>query len=247
MLARTHERVRCLTYDYVTGDDDIEVLEEQDMDFISQLGSFLTVRPLDSSLSHKAALERCVEHAKLWLAKSEQPIGPDTSITYAELKERLYKIMSSGYFTTTPEIKAPVDVAAAAAGNYGSRDVTGYGEGNFAQYEQQDVLGHYDGREIGDNDYSHMEDRRVHQNQRAGRGGGRRRYSKRRGFRGGSRGGGGTYQNDSNLKTKRQGTTTPAVAGDLDPISMVRTLMRATIQIQLILELQHNYVSLLHM
>ncbi|KAL9687016.1 hypothetical protein QQ045_031412 [Rhodiola kirilowii] len=49
-------------------------------------------------------------------------------------------------------------IGVASAGNYGSRDVTGYGEGNFAQYEQQDVLGHYDGREIGDNDYSHMED-----------------------------------------------------------------------------------------
>jgi hypothetical protein len=35
----------------------------------------------------------------------------------AELRERLNKIMASDYFTTTPEMKAPVEVAA-AAGNY---------------------------------------------------------------------------------------------------------------------------------
>lgn len=34
------------------------------------------------------------------------------------LKEKLAKIMSSPYFTTLPEMKAPVEVA--AAGNYGS-------------------------------------------------------------------------------------------------------------------------------
>lgn len=33
------------------------------------------------------------------------------------LRERLNKIMASDYFTTTPEMKAPVEVAA-AAGNY---------------------------------------------------------------------------------------------------------------------------------
>lgn len=33
------------------------------------------------------------------------------------LREKLNKIMASDYFTTTPEIKAPVEVAA-AAGNY---------------------------------------------------------------------------------------------------------------------------------
>lgn len=35
----------------------------------------------------------------------------------AELREKLNKIMASDYFTTTPEIKAPVEMAA-AAGNY---------------------------------------------------------------------------------------------------------------------------------
>lgn len=41
----------------------------------------------------------------------------------AGLRERLNKIMSSEYFTTTPEMKAPVEVAAAAAGNFASFQV----------------------------------------------------------------------------------------------------------------------------
>ncbi|CAM9001217.1 unnamed protein product [Rhodiola kirilowii] len=166
MLTRTHERGCCLTYDYVT-DEAVDVLEEKDLDFISHLGSFLTSRPMDSSLSHKDALERCVEHAKLWLAKSEQPIRPDTSITYAGLRERLNKIMASEYFTTTPEMKAPVDVAAEAAGNYGSyqvlvqgANVTGHGEGDVAQYEpqMQDEVQQYQGQEIGESEFSHPEE-----------------------------------------------------------------------------------------
>lgn len=80
MLTRTHERGCCLTYDYVT-DEAVDVLGEKDLDSISLLGSFLTSRPMDSNLSHKDALERCVEHAKLWLTNSEQPIGSDTGIT----------------------------------------------------------------------------------------------------------------------------------------------------------------------
>lgn len=37
----------------------------------------------------------------------------------AGLRERLHKILATDYFTTTPEMKAPVEVvAAAAAGNY---------------------------------------------------------------------------------------------------------------------------------
>uniref|UniRef100_A0A7N0T5K0 Uncharacterized protein n=1 Tax=Kalanchoe fedtschenkoi TaxID=63787 RepID=A0A7N0T5K0_KALFE len=145
MWTRTHERGCCLTYDYVTDDDDaVDVLGEKDFYFILQLGSFLTSRPTDSSLSHKDALERCVEHAKLWLTKTEQPIGPDTSITYAGLRARLNKIMASEYFITTPEMKALVDVAAATAGNFVSyqvpaqgSNVTGLSEGTVSQYEDQ--------------------------------------------------------------------------------------------------------------
>lgn len=80
MLTRTHERGCCLTYDYVT-DDATDLLGDQDLDSISQLRSLMVSRPVDSSLSHKNALERCVEHAKLWLANSEQPIESNCNIS----------------------------------------------------------------------------------------------------------------------------------------------------------------------
>ncbi|GAB4839923.1 hypothetical protein Ancab_020633 [Ancistrocladus abbreviatus] len=119
MLTRTHERGCCLTYDYVT-DDATDLLGERDLDFISALKGLLISRPVDSSLSHKNALQRCIEHAKLWLAKSELPIDPESNVTYAGLREKLNKIMSSDYYTTTPEMKAAAEMAAAAAANFGS-------------------------------------------------------------------------------------------------------------------------------
>ncbi|KAH1266153.1 hypothetical protein GmHk_01G001712 [Glycine max] len=127
MLTKTHERGCCLTYDYVTNDD-TDLLGEKDLDSISRLRGLLVSRPADSSFSHKNALHRCVEHAKLWLAKSEQPIGPNADVTYAALREKLNNIMSSEYFTTTPEMKAPVEVdVAAAGGNYVSFHVPVHG------------------------------------------------------------------------------------------------------------------------
>ncbi|XP_068648498.1 uncharacterized protein [Aristolochia californica] len=116
MLTRTHERECCLTYDYVT-DEATDLLGERDLDLISSVGGLLISRPLHSTLSHKNALQSCLEHAKLWLANSDQPIQLGTDITYVGLKERLNKILASDYFTTTPEMKAPIDVAA-AAGKY---------------------------------------------------------------------------------------------------------------------------------
>ena len=84
MLTRTHERGCCLTYDYVI-DDATDLLGEKDLDSISALRGLLVSRPADSSFSHKSVLHCCVEHAKLWLAKSEQPIRPDADITVAAL------------------------------------------------------------------------------------------------------------------------------------------------------------------
>ncbi|KAG5068016.1 hypothetical protein GLYMA_01G041300v4 [Glycine max] len=136
MLTRTHERGCCLTYDYVT-DDATDLLGEKDLDSISALRGLLVSRPADSSFSHKNALQRCLEHARLWLTKSEQPIEPDTDVTYAALREKLNKIMSSEYFITTPEMKAPVEVAAAAAGgNYVSFHVPVHGSVVPVEVEQ---------------------------------------------------------------------------------------------------------------
>ncbi|URD98384.1 hypothetical protein MUK42_29022 [Musa troglodytarum] len=118
MLTRTHERGCCLTYDYVT-DDATDLLGEQDLDAISALGSLVTSRPVYSGISHKNALQVCLQHAKLWLLNADQPIHPGSSVTYAGLREKLDKILASDYFTTTPEMKAPGDVAA-AVGKYGA-------------------------------------------------------------------------------------------------------------------------------
>ena len=144
MLTRTHERGCCLTYDYVT-DDATDLLGEKDLDSISALFGLLISRPADSSFSHKNALQRCIEHAKLWISSAQQPIDPNVDVTYAGLREKLNKIMSSEYFTTTPEMKAPVEVAAAAAGNYGSFQVPVHGsvvsvevEGSDSPTEEKD-------------------------------------------------------------------------------------------------------------
>ncbi|KAK8480406.1 hypothetical protein V6N13_090349 [Hibiscus sabdariffa] len=134
MLTRTHERGCCLTYDYVT-DDATDLLSETDLDSISMLSGLLTSRPADSSFSHENALDRCIHHAKLWLSNSDQLIDPTTAVSYAGLREKLKKIMDLDYFTTTPEMKAPVEVAAAAAvGAYTTFQV----EDSVDQYQQKE-------------------------------------------------------------------------------------------------------------
>ncbi|KAK8691509.1 hypothetical protein V6N13_075019 [Hibiscus sabdariffa] len=164
MLTRTHERGCCLTYDYVT-DDATDLLSEKDLDSISTLSGLLTSRPADSSLSHKNALHRCIQHAKLWLSNSEQSIDPNAGVSYAGLRERLNKIMALDYFTTTPEMKAPVEVAAAAAaGTYTSYQVPVQSvpisvhvevEDSFEQYQQKEAdTSNYQETESGDSQFS---------------------------------------------------------------------------------------------
>ncbi|CAA7395303.1 unnamed protein product [Spirodela intermedia] len=116
VFTRTHERESCLTYDYVT-DDSTGFLLEGDLDLLSKLASLVISRPVHSGDSHKSALLGCVHRAKLWLGNSDQPIHPESSITYAGLRERLNRILSSDYFTKAPEMKAPADVAV-AVGKY---------------------------------------------------------------------------------------------------------------------------------
>ncbi|KAJ4960019.1 hypothetical protein NE237_019929 [Protea cynaroides] len=166
MLTRTHERGCCLTYDYVT-DDATDLLGESDLDLISMLGSLLISRPLHSGISHKNALRSCVEHAKRWLVNSDQPIEPGTSVTYAGLRERLNKILASDYFTTTPEMKAPVEVVA-AAGKYVPRQVPVQDvpspvpvqvEGAYAQYQEEDEdRANFQGQETGADQSSPVEE-----------------------------------------------------------------------------------------
>ncbi|XP_057777086.1 uncharacterized protein LOC130995711 [Salvia miltiorrhiza] len=149
MLTRTHERNCCLSYDYVTDDEAAgDPLKDLDLDLIALMGGLLISRPVHSNMSHKDSLQMCVERAKMWLTNSDQPIEPNFSITYAGLRQKLNKIMASDYFTTTPEIKAPVEVAA-VMGNYTSfQDLlhgsiiphvgfTGPVEGSAADSEQE--------------------------------------------------------------------------------------------------------------
>ncbi|KAK9675764.1 hypothetical protein RND81_11G029300 [Saponaria officinalis] len=107
MLTRTLERGCCLTYDYVTDDANDDLLGERDLDSISTLQGLMIARPAHSTLSHQNALERCFEYALLWLQNSNQPIDPQSDVTYATLREKLNKIMSSDYFTALPEMKGP--------------------------------------------------------------------------------------------------------------------------------------------
>ena len=81
MMTRTHERGCCLVYDTVTDESTADLLCDKDLDLISRLWSMMVSRPADSSLSHKNALERCVEHAKLWLANSDQPIASNCEVS----------------------------------------------------------------------------------------------------------------------------------------------------------------------
>ncbi|CAL0315146.1 unnamed protein product [Lupinus luteus] len=152
MLTRTHERGCCLTYDYVT-DDATDLLREKDLDLIAAMRGLLISRPVDSSLSHKNALQRCVEHAKLWLSRAEQPIEPNADVTYAGLRERLSKIMSSEYFTITPEMKATVEFAAAAAsGNYYPVEVEVEGSVSPSQ-EKDEGTANFQGDGSGDDQF----------------------------------------------------------------------------------------------
>lgn len=147
LLTRSHERGCCLSYDHVDDDDVGELLGENDLDLISKVGSLLVSRPVDTGLSHKDALEKCVEHAKLWLSSSPQPIEKDSNVTYALLKEKLAKIMASPYVTTMPEMKKPVEVV---GGNYGSFQAQG--EGFDVHYQQKDEdLANYEVNESSDN------------------------------------------------------------------------------------------------
>lgn len=84
MLTRTMERACCLSYDCMPDDESTDVMDllgERDLDLISMLSGLLVSRPVNSPLSHKHALQKCIEHAKLWLSKSEQPIEPNSDAT----------------------------------------------------------------------------------------------------------------------------------------------------------------------
>uniref|UniRef100_A0A0D9VXL8 Uncharacterized protein n=1 Tax=Leersia perrieri TaxID=77586 RepID=A0A0D9VXL8_9ORYZ len=117
MVARTHERSCCITYDYVT-DDAADLLQESDLDSVSALAALAAARPATAvGVSHRDALQACAQHARLWLRRSDEPIHPESSITYAAVRAKLDKIMASDYYTAQTEMGADLS---AAVGSYGT-------------------------------------------------------------------------------------------------------------------------------
>lgn len=108
-----HERGCCLKYDCMMMEDNEsnDLLSEKDLDLISMFSELLICRPLNSTLSHKDAVQSCIEHAKLWVTNSAQHIGPQSDATYAGLRSKLNKIISSLYFTTAPVFRVEQAVA----------------------------------------------------------------------------------------------------------------------------------------
>ncbi|XP_037468829.1 uncharacterized protein LOC119341037 [Triticum dicoccoides] len=64
------------------------------------------------SVSHRDALQACGQHARLWLARADEPIHPGSSFTYGAVRVKLDRIMASDYYTTT-----------AIGGSYGAEGV----------------------------------------------------------------------------------------------------------------------------
>ncbi|KAM0863849.1 hypothetical protein ACQ4PT_044318 [Festuca glaucescens] len=99
MVAREHERSSCISYDYV-GDDTVDLLVENDLNTVSALAALAAARPASAvGVSHRDALQACANHARLWLARAEEPISPDTPATYAAVRTKLERIMASEYYT----------------------------------------------------------------------------------------------------------------------------------------------------
>lgn len=116
MVARAQERDCCITYDYVT-EDAADLLHQSDLDKVSALAALAASRPAAAvGVSHRDALQSCAQHARLWLRRADEPIHPESSITYAAVRAKLDKIMASDYYTAQPEMPemgAAVDLSAA--------------------------------------------------------------------------------------------------------------------------------------
>lgn len=114
LWTKAHERSSCLSYDCVT-EDETSPLLESDLDDLSLFGSLLTSRPPNATLSHRDALQHCIEHAKLWQQNFDGLIREDLDLTYSRLRERLNRILSSEYFTMIPELQTVTQQTAVAA------------------------------------------------------------------------------------------------------------------------------------
>lgn len=75
MLSRSNERNCCLECDDV-------MLLEGDLDVVGKMSELFVSRPTaESSFSHEVAMSRCVDHAKLLIAGSENRISSNSALT----------------------------------------------------------------------------------------------------------------------------------------------------------------------
>ena len=77
---KVHERSSCLSYDCATEDSRSPLLES-DLDALSSFGLLLMSRTRNASLSHKDALQLCINHAYNWLQNSDSVIQEDLGVT----------------------------------------------------------------------------------------------------------------------------------------------------------------------
>lgn len=144
---KVHERSSCVSYDCVTEEDSTSPLEERDLNDLSLLGSLIFSRPPNATLSHREALQQCIQHALLWLRNSDSPIREDLSLTYSHLRERLNRILSSEYYTMIPELQTvsqqSAAIAATVTGHYVPQLLVREASGVDGALESEDPSVHY--------------------------------------------------------------------------------------------------------
>jgi hypothetical protein len=65
------------------GDDNVDLLVENDLDIVYSLTALATALPGSIvGVSHCDALQACVKHARLWLARVEESIHPVSYIIW---------------------------------------------------------------------------------------------------------------------------------------------------------------------
>ncbi|KAH7440825.1 hypothetical protein KP509_03G012400 [Ceratopteris richardii] len=109
---KAHERISCVSYDYIScvSYDSTSPLEEDDLTNLAFLGSLITSRRPNATLSHQDAIKQCMKHALLWLENADTPIKDDPRVTYSYMRERLNRILFSEYYTMVPELQMFAEV-----------------------------------------------------------------------------------------------------------------------------------------
>mmetsp|Transcript_11211 Transcript_11211/g.33634 ORF Transcript_11211/g.33634 Transcript_11211/m.33634 type:complete len:612 (+) Transcript_11211:95-1930(+) len=103
--AQSQERASCISYD---AGDEGETLTDTDLQTIARLGHLMIKRNPEKTISHAEALQECKALAQSYLSKE-----PNQE---SQVASRIARILSTGYFTTTPVPSVPQPEAEAVAG-----------------------------------------------------------------------------------------------------------------------------------